>query len=115
MHIDDYRFGRIVVDGEEYERDVMVLRDRVEHPWWRSAGGHVFALEDLGPLLGAGADVVVLGIGAYGRVEVPEATRQAFAERGSDVVVARTPRAVERYNQLADAGRNVVAGLHLTC
>lgn len=115
MHVDAYRFGRIVVDGEIYTRDVMLLGDRVEHPWWRTAGGHVFALEDVGPLLEAGAEVVVLGIGALGRVQVPEETRRAFVEHGAEVVVERTARAVKRFNALSAEGRHVVAGLHLTC
>jgi hypothetical protein len=114
-HVDSYRFGRIVVNGTAYRHDVILLPDRVEHPWWRTAGGHVFAEVDLGPLLECGAEVVVLGVGAVGMVRVPAATLEAFAARGAEVVSARTGQAVERFNELAAAGRVVAAGLHLTC
>src|SRR5438552_3119615 len=43
--IDDYRFGRVVVDGEEQTRDVIVLPERVLRDWWR-ADGHRLVLAD---------------------------------------------------------------------
>jgi hypothetical protein len=33
--IDDYDFGRIVVDGVEQTRDVILLAGRVVPNWWR--------------------------------------------------------------------------------
>jgi hypothetical protein len=116
MHIDSFSFGRIVVDGTEYRRDLILLPDRVEHPWWREAGGHVFAPRDLGPLLEVpDLAVAVLGIGAHGCVQVPPETHRAFAGREIELVVRRTPEAVARFNELQAAGRSVAAGLHLTC
>lgn len=114
-HIDAYRFGSISIDGRVYTDDVVLLRDRVVSPWWREAGGHVFALSDLGLVVGARAAVVVLGTGRYGRVNVPEETLAALRAAGAEVVVAVTGRAVEGYNRCADAGEDVVAALHLTC
>jgi pimeloyl-ACP methyl ester carboxylesterase len=48
--IEGYRFGRIVVDGEEQTRDVIVLPDRVVTNWWR-ADGHKLVLADLEAVL----------------------------------------------------------------
>ena len=36
--IDDYDFGRIVVDGLEQTRDVILLPGRVVLNWWRQDG-----------------------------------------------------------------------------
>jgi hypothetical protein len=33
--LEDYSFGRIVVDGEEKTRDLIVTPDRVVTNWWR--------------------------------------------------------------------------------
>jgi hypothetical protein len=44
--IEGYRFGRVVVDGEEQSRDVIVLPSRVVRNWWREEG-HVLGLPDL--------------------------------------------------------------------
>jgi|SRR5205823_5869684 len=45
--IEGYRFGHLVVDGEEQTRDVIVLPERVLTNWWR-ADGHRLVLADLG-------------------------------------------------------------------
>jgi hypothetical protein len=44
--LEDYSFGRIVVDGEEQTRDLIVLPHRVLTNWWRREG-HSLAVEDL--------------------------------------------------------------------
>jgi len=44
--IDHYEFGRIVVDGREETKDLIVLPDRVVRNWWRR-DGHALVLDDL--------------------------------------------------------------------
>lgn len=115
MHIDSYSFGRIQIDGRDYSVDVILLGGDVKSPWWRDAGGHIYAVKDFNDLLAAAPEVVVLGTGYFGRVEVLEETLSAFADRGSEIVVERTGGAVEAYNRFASDGRDVAAALHLTC
>jgi hypothetical protein len=115
MHIDSYSFGRIRVDGIDYSEDAILLRNEVRSPWWRSAGGHVFAPTDLEEVVAAAPEIVVLGTGYFGRVKVPDKTLKVFAEAGSEVIVEKTSRAVETFNQLAAEDRDVAAALHLTC
>jgi hypothetical protein len=115
VRIDSYRFGRIVVDGRPYGRDLLIVDGSVRSPWWRSAGGHVFAPEDLEAIVDAAPAHVVLGTGYFGRVEVLDSTHQTLAGLGCEVHVARSRRAVEIFNHLAASGENVAAGLHLTC
>ena len=115
MHIDSYSFGRIRIDGVDYSKDVILLRGEVRSPWWRAAGGHVFAPPDIEELMTAAPEVVVLGTGYFGRVKVHDETLTGFADVGSVVIVEKTGRAVETFNRLAAAGRDVAAALHLTC
>jgi hypothetical protein len=115
MHIDSYSFGRIRVDGIDFSKDVILLRSEVRSPWWRTAGGHVYAPTDLEEVLAAAPEIVVLGTGYFGRVKILDETRTVFADAGSDVIIEKTSRAVESFNQLADEGRDVAAALHLTC
>jgi hypothetical protein len=115
MHIDGYRFGSITIDGVRYAKDLMIIGGEVISPWWRERGGHLFAPEDLEPLIAASPEVVVLGTGSFGRVRVPEATVSAFVDVGTEVVIERTGRAVDALNRLLGEGRDVAAGLHLTC
>ncbi|MCP4902222.1 MAG: hypothetical protein GY906_35090 [bacterium] len=115
MHIDSYRFGQIKVDGCAYSKDVILLRGEVTSPWWREGGGHVFATSDMGKLLEAAPEVVVMGTGYFGRVRVLKETIAAFAESGTEVIIERTPKSVEIFNGLSAEGRDVAAALHLTC
>jgi len=115
MRIDAFSFGSISIDGVDYSNDVIILPDGVRAPWWREAGGHVYAPGDLQEVLDAAPEVVVLGTGYFGRVRVEDTTLEALTAAGSEVVVERTGRAVEAFNRLADEGRDVAAALHLTC
>ena len=115
MRIDSYSFGSIQIDGKDYASDVVLLGGDVKSPWWREAGGHVYAVEDFEELLAAAPEVVVLGTGYFGRVKVLDETLSALAEAGSEIVVERTGGAVECFNRFADEGREVSAALHLTC
>ena len=48
--IEDYRFGRIEIDGQPYDRDVIILPERVIANWWRREGHRVHP-EDLEAVL----------------------------------------------------------------
>jgi hypothetical protein len=115
VNIESYSFGCIRVDGIDYAEDVILLRSEVRSPWWRSAGGHVYAPTDLEEVVTAAPEIVVLGTGYFGRVMVLDETLTVFAEAGSEVIIEKTSRAVESFNQLAAEGRDVAAALHLTC
>ena len=114
VHIDDYRFGHIVVDGKAYEKDLVLLPDGVRPNWWREKG-HSLSPADLEEVLAAGPEVLVVGTGAHGVMQVPAATRRALEEAGIELVAEKTARAADRYNDLAAAGRRVAGGFHLTC
>lgn len=111
--IEDYRFGQIRIDGQEYRNDVIVFPDHVEPEWWR-LDGHSLAMEDLETVLGAQPETLIVGRGANGRMQVPEGTRRAIEEAGISVLAHRTEQAVRVYNEMREKG-SVVAALHLTC
>ena len=110
--IESYRFGHIVVDGEEATNDVIVLPRRVVHNWWRQ-DGHSLVLEDLRDVLDELPPRLVLGTGAYGRMHPDPAVIDELRERGIEVEALPTEEAIRRYGEL-DAAR-AAAALHLTC
>ena len=112
--IDSYAFGRVVVDGVSYEADVIVFPDHVESDWWRKEG-HRLGEEDLGTVLGYGPDVLVVGSGSSGMMDVPSSTIEMLESRGTSVIVLRTSEACTRFNTLVAEGKRAVAALHLTC
>ena len=114
MHIDSYQFGKIVIDGVNYSSDCLIFGDTVQSNWWRKQG-HSLAVDDLKTIIAAKPTVLVVGCGASGLMKVPEKTRKVLQEHGIQLETFDTCKAVERFNELSQAGVNVAAALHLTC
>lgn len=111
--IETYRFGHIVIDGRSYGKDVIILPDRVLGGWWRQEG-HVLHPDDLGAVFKAEPDLLVVGQGAYGRMEVTQETRRALETAGIELIARPTEEACQTYNRACEQ-RAVAAALHLTC
>jgi hypothetical protein len=110
--IEGYRFGQLVVDGEEQTRDVIVLPERVVPDWWR-ADGHRLVLADLEDVLEELPERLVVGTGAYGQMRPDPAVLERLRGRGVEVEALKTDEAVRRYGELDS--RRTAAALHLTC
>ena len=110
--IQDYSFGRIVVDGHEETRDLIVLPDRVIRNWWRQ-DGHSLVLDDLEQVLDELPEQLIVGTGAYGRLEPNPDAIAELERRGVQVEALPTEEAVRRYAALNPAA--TAAALHLTC
>lgn len=110
--IRDYRFGRVVVDGEEQTRDVIVTPSRVVRNWWRREG-HTLVLEDLEEVLDELPARLIVGTGASSQMRPDPAALERLRERGVTVECLPTDRAVIRFGELDPA--RTAAALHLTC
>ncbi|MGQ9920260.1 MAG: Mth938-like domain-containing protein [Desulfobacca sp.] len=113
MHIDSYEFGRLVVDGRTFTQDLILLPDQIQASWWRQQG-HLLQLADIPEVLQAKPEVLIVGQGQPGRMQVdPEVTR-SLQSLGIELVVVPTAEACRLFNSLAGR-RRVAAALHLTC
>ena len=110
--IEDYSFGRVMVDGDEHTRDVIVLPNRVVGRWWRK-DGHRLVLDDLEEVLEDLPERLIVGTGATQQMRPEEETVTALEGRGIAVEALPTDDAVRRYGEL-DPTRTAAA-LHLTC
>lgn len=110
--LEDYSFGRLVVDGSERTDDLIVLPDRVVTDWWRREG-HSLAIEDFDEVLDELPERLVLGVGAYGRLHPDPEVIAELERRGTAVECLRTDEAIGRYRELDE--RRTAAALHLTC
>jgi hypothetical protein len=110
--IEEYDFGRVLVDGVEHHRDVIVLPNRVIRDW-RRENGHALVLEDLDDVLDELPERLVIGTGAYGRVKPDPGAVEALRTRGIEVDAVPTDEAVRLFAEL-DPTRSAAA-LHLTC
>jgi hypothetical protein len=110
--IEGYRFGRLMVDGQEETRDLLILPDRVVRDWWRK-DGHSLVREDLDDVLDDLPPRLIVGTGASGQMRPDPEIIRDLRTRGVEVEVLRTDEAVARYAALDPAA--TAAALHLTC
>ena len=113
MRIDSYRFGKIDIVGKSYSKDVLILPDKVISPWWREEG-HSLCPRDLAEALGAEPEVIVIGTGSMGAMDVPEETVRYLKEMDIEVVIMKTGAAKDEFNRVS-LDRRAVAAFHLTC
>ena len=116
MRIDRFSFGTIRIEGETYQRDVVIDRGEVRprkkkasRPFREEFGHTPLSLEEKIPWK---CTRLVIGTGAQGALPVMPAVLEEAKRRGVDVTVARTEKAIAI---LRDSGRDTNAVLHITC
>ena len=114
-------FLEIWVDGRKYDYDITLhvdgritrRRKELSKPF---ADGHTpVAPPELEELLNECPEIIVIGNGQAGAMPVPEETRKLATEKGVELIVVRTPEALDILNRLLREGRRVAAILHITC
>ncbi|XP_068572756.1 mth938 domain-containing protein isoform X1 [Cebidichthys violaceus] len=70
---------------------------------------------DLEEVLKKGIDLLVIGRGMSEALQVPSSTLDFVAQKGVDVRVLQTEKAVAEYNKLAGRGAKVGGVFHSTC
>ena len=111
--IDKYEFGQIVVDGQTYESDVVILPDGVVGDWQHKEE-HVLRPKDVKSILKAAPEVVVIGRGSVGNLRVLPETEERLEAAGIKVLASKTAKACGTYRELRGQ-RRVAAILHITC
>ncbi|MBM7623566.1 Mth938-like domain-containing protein [Sporohalobacter salinus] len=113
--IDSYKFGKMVINDNEYTSDLLLCNSEVKDNWWRKKG-HSLCKEDLAWILNHKPDLLIIGTGKRGAMEVPEKLQEELKKLGIEVVVEITDDAVEIFNRRDNVeGKKVAAGFHLTC
>jgi hypothetical protein len=114
VKIDAYQFGEMVVRGVTYHNDLIVFENRILDSWWRTKG-HEVHVEDLEEVLKQqGTEVLVVGKGEPGYMDIKPETQKALESRGIKVLALPTKQAWKKYNALRET-HNAVGAFHLTC
>ena len=113
MHIDSYKFGHIVIDGIDYDSDVIITPGGV-FPEWLRVGGHNVALFDIAQHLNPAPRRLIIGTGANGVCKVQHDIEAFCRSKGIELIVKPTPEAVVELNSIDDLS-TTIAALHLTC
>jgi hypothetical protein len=114
MRVDSYSFGLMKVDGTEYRQDLIVFPDKIRPNWWRSQG-HSLAIEDLQDVIEFKPELLVIGTGASGLMDVPASTQKTLQDEAIEVIAQDTRQACSIFNEQIEKGKKVVGAFHLTC
>lgn len=111
--IEEYQFGRMVIDGKTYTSDLILFPDKILSSWWRKSG-HKLCLQDLEEVIRKKPDILIIGTGAMGIMKVNDEVRQYAQREGITVIIEKTGKAVQTYNH-HPCGKKIIAVFHLTC
>ena len=112
--IESYSFGRMVIDGRHYSKDVIIFPDgAIRSPWWRRQG-HILLAADLDELIKATPDIIICGTGAMGVMRPAVDLREYLQTRNIDFIAEKSGKAVEIFNRLSGT-RKTGGCFHLTC
>jgi hypothetical protein len=113
--IDEYKFGKMVVNGETHEKDLIITKEKVIPNWWRDKG-HKLQLEDIQQVLEEyKPEVLVVGKGKFGMMKVAKEVNQYLEENQIRLYEKESGKATQEFNRLLQNDVNVVGAFHLTC
>jgi len=119
--IEEYHFGSMTIDGKKYTYDVEVRWDGEVLKWWRKESHRVF-IEDIKRALEQNLEVIVIGTGESGLVEVTDEVQKEIEHRGIKLIIDNTGQAVKTFNIINQeseeeegAKAKVIGLFHLTC
>ncbi len=116
MNISSYSFGKIVIDGNTYTRDIKIIRGQIIPEWWR-AQGHLLQMQDISDVVKARPHTLIVGTGASGLMRVAPDLVPGIGEYGIRLEAMPTGLAIERFNELVSLQGldQIAAAFHLTC
>lgn len=111
-YIDSYSFGSIIVNGKEYNSDIIISDEGVMSDWWREES-HLLLPEDLSSINWRKVNALFIGTGQSGMMKVSTELKQLLEDQGVPFIIMRTPVAVQEFNRFTHC--NKVGIFHITC
>ena len=122
--IEHFSWARFVIRGAEHSttecgdlgmgKDICVVGDTVSA--WAERKGHKLKPDMVAGVYGQGIEVLVIGNGVRGLIEISKKARQAVTEHGIPrLIIEKTPDACRTYNELYRQGARVALLAHGTC
>ncbi len=112
--IESYSFGRMIIDGRSFSKDIIIFPDNsILSPWWRNQG-HSLEISDLENLIDMTPEVIIAGTGSSGLVRPTTELEDLMAQRSIKFVAQPTGEAVMTYNKISGT-RRTGGCFHLTC
>jgi len=116
--IDKATFGEVTVDDRIYDNDIVIdvdgkVKDRKKNKAKKLYGSaHTVGPEELKKLCRGGPEVLFVGSGHSGQMDLNEAAREFLSQRSIELEIAPTSEVVDAYN---DCPKRKAALIHVTC
>jgi hypothetical protein len=113
--IQEYGFGKMVIDGKTYDQDLIITKEKVIPNWWRKSG-HQLRLEDIKEVLeNQEPEILVIGKGQFGMMSISKDLTDYLHQNNISLQHKKTGKAVQIFNKYYNQEYNVVGAFHLTC
>ncbi len=116
--IDGTTFGSITIEGDVFERDVIIRLDgqvkKRKKKLSKAIYGtsHVISLDEARHVYEEGVERLIVGTGQYGLVELSDEAARYFERKQCRVTLLPTPEAIRAWNE---AQGTVIGLFHVTC
>lgn len=112
-------FGGVRINGQDW-RDVIVVGEEIEERDDARldqvlGGDHWIGDWEVEELLSNNPEVVIIGNGTGGLLEVTSEVEEKFKTAGVELRILLTPQAISEFNKLYQEGKKVNALIHTTC
>lgn len=111
--VESFRFGRIIIDGRNYRRDLIIFPEGVNEDWSR-VESHRLSVQDLAAVFEKAPQALIIGTGVFGSMKVAPETLSKLESQGIETLVFSSPDACDEYNRRREQERIALA-IHLTC
>lgn len=116
--IDRTKFGSITVEGQEFEKDIVIRLDgevkKRKKKLSKAVYGtsHTVSLDEAKDIYQKGAKRLIVGAGQYGFVQLSDEAKEYLDRKGCAVDLLPTPQAIDAWNTAEGA---VIGMFHITC
>jgi len=119
--IEEYSFGFIKIDGNDYTNDVEVRWTNKVLPLVFKER-HKFSLEEVKRAIDQKPDTIVIGTGESGLAEVTPEAKEEIKRKEIKLIIDKTEEAVKTFNVIKEDSKEeegfeekVIGLFHLTC
>jgi len=113
------KWGKITSNNNEYH-DVLISNGVIEERDYNRlkeefGTSHKIGDWEIDKLIQYNPDVIIIGTGYFGAVEVPNELKDRIQKNKFELKFLKSPAAIKEYNSLLSKGKKVNALIHSTC
>ncbi|MCD6085438.1 hypothetical protein J7J41_00375 [bacterium] len=112
--IQEYHFGEIKINDRIYRYDIC-LDWRGEVLKWERKESHWVDLKDLEIALKDQPEIIIIGTGAYGIVNISDKVQEKLKNLKIELIIVPTKEAIKIFEEKIKTQKKVVGLFHLTC